>query len=134
MEKQTVQEEYLDYWTRMNNRNVYLVNKGEEDFEWRWDGQEYFVPAGEKIIVPVWMVKHLIGDWDEDNESRRNFDADRVVSRWNGLTKELTWKELPNKKEIRKPTRKYEEASDRVPDQNKEFEDLEEIQGIGAVV
>jgi hypothetical protein len=40
-------------------KSVFFINSTPEDFTGYWDGVDYNIPAGEKILVEDWLAEHL---------------------------------------------------------------------------
>lgn len=38
---------------------MYFYNYSNEDFTWSWDKVPYTVPAGEKMLFPDYLAKHM---------------------------------------------------------------------------
>jgi hypothetical protein len=45
----------------MNLNFVYVTNKNDFDFSDRYDGEEFFFPQGQAVLIPTAAAEHIFG-------------------------------------------------------------------------
>lgn len=76
---------------------VRVVNEGLTDFHDKWNSQEFIIPSGSEMMVPIDAAYLWAGDWDaRDIDARRRFRTNefrRLRTRYGVYDDETVWDE-----------------------------------------